>query len=400
MTGVVDLQSIDGGIDTGQNTTNRAKQFTSTITAGSVLIACVSSFETNPSNLDITDDKANVWTLIGSVYDGNSRGVGAWYCRANAGSIGAAPTITVDKGGIVCGVALSIYERGVDATTVLDVAPATATNVTTGPAEVALPSSNYDHSEVMCVLGIEQQAYVTCTPLTGFTDVISSTNTALGLQHRVQTRAFTANAVYTPGWTLSADSHWNVVAFILRGTTSAPTITGISTPTPSYQGSLTLTGVNFGAAQGGGGVSLGGAAQTVTSWADTSVTVTVARGSNAYGAALALSLTTGASASSNNFAGVTSLLPQAGWNFVTLGTPNPTSADRITALADLASGDQLAWDTKSSLVTVANDATFSADASVASFNVEAWTSGSGWGSAATQNLAAAAVTAGAIIINW
>ncbi len=399
MTGVVDLQSIDGGIDTAQNTTSRTKQFTANISANSVLIACFSSFNNNPGNLTVSDDKTNTWIQIGSVYDGNSRGCAAFYCRANGASVGAKPTVTLSKNGSSCGVALSIYERGVDATTVLDVAAVTATNVNSGPAQANLSSSNYDHSEVMCVIGVEQAAYVTCTPLTNYTDIVSNTNTTIALQHKVQTRAFTSNAAYTPGWTLNAASHWNVVAFILRGTTSAPTITGVSTPTPAYQGSLTVTGINFGATQGTGNVSIGGAVQTVTSWADTSIALTVARGTNAYGVAESTVVTINGGSNSNSFVGVTGFLPQSGWSYVTIGTPNGTSGFRVTAAADVASGDQLAWDNKGGLVTVYSDATFSADVSVASFNVEDWSTGNGWGTTGLQTMTTATGSS-PVIINW
>jgi hypothetical protein len=110
----------------------------------------------------------------------------------------------------------------------------------------------------------------------------------------------------------------------------------------------------------------------------------VARGANRYGVSLPLVLTDSDAASSNAWMG-TSLLPQSGWAFVNLGAL-ASSGSRITAVADLAPGDQLAYDTQSGRVVVNPDGTFVADQTVTSFSVEAWTSGSGWGTAGLQTI--------------
>ena len=127
----------------------------------------------------------------------------------------------------------------------------------------------------------------------------------------------------------------------------------------------------------------------------TSITVTVARGTNQYGTNLAVQVTNNSALASNT--STVQITPQSGWAFTNLGTPNATSTNRITAVADLVSGDQLAYDTKSGMVIVYSDATFSADSSVANFSVEAWSSGNGWGSAATQTLSAGAVVTARIV---
>jgi hypothetical protein len=71
---------------------------------------------------------------------------------------------------------------------------------------------------------------------------------------------------------------------------------------------------------------------------------------------------------------------------VNIGTPNATAANRITAVADLVFGDQLAYNTKSGTVVVLADGTFNATTTVNSFAVEAWTSPDGWGSTNVQTL--------------
>lgn len=162
----------------------------------------------------------------------------------------------------------------------------------------------------------------------------------------------------------------------------APTITSTSSATPANGSSLTITGTGFGATQGAGGVTIGGVAQAVTGWSDTSITVTVARGTNQYGAAVNVVVTDNASASSSPYA-LTSLQPQSGWSFVNVGTPNPAPDLRLSTSPDIVSGDQIAWDTKSALVTVAATGEVTADGAVYSFAFEVWSTGSGWG---TQGL--------------
>lgn len=55
-----------------------------------------------------------------------------------------------------------------------------------------------------------------------------------------------------------------------------PTITGISSASGLYGSSLTITGQNFGATQGSSRVVIRGTSQTVVSWSDTSITITLA----------------------------------------------------------------------------------------------------------------------------
>lgn len=166
---------------------------------------------------------------------------------------------------------------------------------------------------------------------------------------------------------------------------SGPTITSVSTGTPREGASLTITGTAFGASQGGGGVTINGVAQTVTSWSDTSVAVTVVLGTNKFGAAYNVILTDSSAVPSNTYAGITGLLPaNSGLSSVDIGTPNTTAAYRLTASADLASGDQLEYDNKGGEVAVATDGTFTAGPGVSSFSFRVWTSGSGYGQSATQ----------------
>ena len=83
-----------------------------------------------------------------------------------------------------------------------------------------------------------------------------------------------------------------VWAEIQRGA-SGPTLSTI--PENAYPGqSRTITGTGFGATKGTGGVTIGGDAQTVTAWADTSITFTTVLGGNSFGTDRTLVLTTDA----------------------------------------------------------------------------------------------------------
>jgi hypothetical protein len=116
------------------------------------------------------------------------------------------------------------------------------------------------------------------------------------------------------------DNHLGMMAFALTGTSTvtlyrgrdtgirnyrfevvswpsaAPTGLTITSVTPSSFDSgiagIVIAGSGFGASQGSSTVDIGGQAQTVTSWSDTSITFTSARGSNSMGAA-SLKLTRG-----------------------------------------------------------------------------------------------------------
>lgn len=221
----------------------------------------------------------------------------------------------------------------------------------------------------------------------GFTSLFVEQNTTahVGSQHSY--KEVSATGAQTGSWTWSsgAQTSWMAViaTFKLTGGGSTPAISSTSSASPANGGSLTITGTNFGASQGSGSVTIGGVTQTVTSWSDTSITVTVSRGTNKYGAALNVVVTDNSANSSSPYA-LTGLTPQADWSYVDIGTPNTTAANRITSVPDLASGDQVAYTTQGGQVVVANDGTFSVSTGVRSFDFEVWTSPDGWGGQATQ----------------
>lgn len=159
----------------------------------------------------------------------------------------------------------------------------------------------------------------------------------------------------------------------------------------------TLTATNAGSSTGT--VSLAGASQTVTSWSNTSIDFTVDRGTAKYGGVTIVATTAGATSSDSLVGAI--LEPISGGDYTDLADPLASSGTRITALPDLAGGDQLSYYgvTGGGVVTVGtagvlvnSDGTFSADSWVTGFYVEA-NDGTGWGTAAFQDVGAGSTSA-------
>lgn len=132
-------------------------------------------------------------------------------------------------------------------------------------------------------------------------------------------------------------------------------------------------------------VTIDGVTQTITSQSGTEIEITVNRGSIAYGVSVDLVVEDEIELTDD---APVSLLPQTGWDYVIVGTPNPDPDVRLTALPDLEVGDQVAWDTVGGDVDVYADLTWDADESVNAFQCEAWDAGdSTWGATATQIVA-------------
>lgn len=179
-----------------------------------------------------------------------------------------------------------------------------------------------------------------------------------------------------------------LLVFPTAGGGGTPTITSTSDDTPTDGSTLTLTVTNAEASQGTGGVTADGVGWTETSWADTSVAVTVALGDNKYGVNVPLVLTNDSGLSSDPYN--VQIQPASGKAYVNLSGTLATEGDRITAIPDLASGDQLEISNvvggTISDVTVNADASFSVVAGVTAFDVRV-NDDTGWSVAATQYVA-------------
>ena len=168
---------------------------------------------------------------------------------------------------------------------------------------------------------------------------------------------------------------------------AGPTITGGTANPVHLSTGNTITGTAFGASQtGSAALGIGGTGQTETAWADTSITYTADRGVNLNGVAVNAVVTDSAGVSGDPYA-LTGFQPPAGYEYVTLTSVNSTADYRITAVADLAIGNQLEWD--NALVTINADGTYVADPSVTQFYVRVGVTGDGWGALALQTVGSA-----------
>lgn len=166
---------------------------------------------------------------------------------------------------------------------------------------------------------------------------------------------------------------------------SSPAISATSSATPRRGDTVTVTGSNFGATQGTKDIRVGGVIQTPSAWADGSISFVLAADAVKCGVAVNVQIFDAGAASSNAFP-LTGILPQLGWSYVDVGTPNTTATLRLTFAADATAGDQSEWDNKGGLVTVASDLTFVFDPSLSSFQARLWTNPDGFGAPGTQLL--------------
>lgn len=171
-----------------------------------------------------------------------------------------------------------------------------------------------------------------------------------------------------------------------------PAITSVDNLSPLYQGSLTINFENGGASAGT--VTIGGVSQTVTTWTSLHAVITsVARGTNKYGVPLNVVVTSAIGSPSDPFA-LTQLLPQSGWGYTDLGPPISPSSEGFTASPPIVSSDQAAYDTRVAKVLMYPDGSARVDPALLSggtgtWEVEAWTSGSGWGAQGLQSISEA-----------
>jgi hypothetical protein len=138
--------------------------------------------------------------------------------------------------------------------------------------------------------------------------------------------------------------------------TGSPTFQTV--PATVYPSESIVLGVTAaGATQGTGGVTIGGVAQTVTAWSDTSITITCVLGVNSYGAATALVLTTGAAQTAT-----TSILIVANtagaFGYVEMSNPNTTDTSSVAfnTTPTVVTGDQFEWEDFNALGNLVIDA--------------------------------------------
>lgn len=243
-------------------------------------------------------------------------------------------------------------------------------------------------------LGLNNGAALTITPPSGFAAVTD--NGAAGAADEVNAMAddlVSSGTTQAAAWTFTAmdGASYNAqtaALVVYKEATGGPNVSSTSSSAPLEGSTLTIEGTGFGASQGDSYAIVAGSVASVTAWSDTSVSVTVPPATlNKYAAPVTVQIVAGTP--SNAFTLTGGVLPPAGWDYIDVGTPHPNPVLRIRAFDDIASGDQLAWDTLSDQVEVYADGTWSAAATLltGAFGVKAWAStGGGWGAIGLQSL--------------
>lgn len=362
-------------------------------TSAGNLVGCAFFF--NGTISTVIDNLAQSYTpTIAVTEGGGGSNQSALYYFPN--SAAGVTLITVTFTGSVPGIIFGFEESGVAASSPVDSTPVGQGQSIAGWTSTAMATTSSANDVLYGFAGGGTSNADTCAAGTGWTAVtgtgITSGTRGNTVDHSIgflERRAVSATGAYDASgtWGSVQKTASLIVAFKPSSAPGTPQITGVSNVSPSNGSSLTITGLIFGGLQGAGSVSLGGTAQTVTSWSATSIVITVARGVNQYGVALNIVVTDNSSVASNAFP-ITSIIPQAGWSYIDLTTQNADSTKRLTASAVLVSGDQIAYDNKSGLVTVLPDGTFYSTVTVPSFNCEGWTGGAGggWGATALQTI--------------
>lgn len=388
--------------NTGSTFTTRAAVATVAVAANDTIIVLVPYRISGGTTVTVTDSLGNTYTEIaGALYAGgaseNHSNYRAFY--SNVTSTGT-PTVTATFASATsfCGVFASSWSGGsltpyqaVSTPRKQAGAPATTDGVVSNNVTVATPPA--------LVLGLANAFTAgggsTLTAGTGYTSM--QTGLSGGGSHIVRTeyKRVTASGAQASSWTANFGGvDIGTVTIIFSELNTAPTIQGGTANPVHLSTGNTLTGVNFGASQGTGSVAIGGQAQTVTAWSDTSITYTANRGVNLNGVAVNAVVTINGGTASDPYA-LTGFQPPAGWTSVTLTSVWPTAAERLQSAADLAIGNQVEWD----------DATVEVDATGVpiwppgtpdgyTFNFRVGVTTDGWGATEVATLNPASASSG------
>lgn len=342
----------------------------------------------------IVDSKSNSYTQIASKQDtNNGRWIYLYECLNGTG--GSSHTATLNAGDN--GFAIALVEvTGSDTT---DPSETPTTDYNTGDATMNCSVTTGADNELVLTAGFVTSAGNAIVLNGGFTGIDSGTSAYVGGATAYKSVA-SASTAADPAWTQNGGGAFeglSITVALKDGAPPGPAITdaGDENYTPGETG-ITITGTAFGASQGAGKVWLSPTndvndalrvQQTVTAWADTSITITTAQGNCRYGATLYLFVVDNAAAASNGHA--VTLSPVTGKSYVNLASVHSPSSERLTSSPDLEIGDQIEVSTiqGTGTVTVADDATWQADIGVTSFNFRVWDNTDGtWGAAATQTI--------------
>jgi len=389
---------------TGSTFTTRTASGSSALSVGDLIVVVVPYRIVGGTSITVTDSLGNTYTetTTNPQYElvaDSGKSARFFYCSVtNAGT----PTITATAGS-ACrdfGVFACAYS-GMATSSQLQVTAAYNRQAGVGTGTDAMTSNSATIVAPPCLVigwgfNISNSNGTRDNAGTGFTSRLTG-QSSNGLTDicRFEDKRATVSGATTATWTATQAGDDQVTCILCFSELNTdPTIQGGTANPVHLSTGNTITGVSFGASQGAGTLVIGGQAQTVTAWSDTSITYTANRGVNLDDVAVNAVVTNNAGTPSGAYA-LTGFHQPSGYYFVTLTSVNATASYRITAAGDIAAGNQLEWD--NSLVTIYADGSFVADPTVTSFNVRAGVTTDGWGSLAAQTLASAGAALSSVV---
>jgi hypothetical protein len=355
------------------------------VTAGHVLLITVCTSSAAYYSVPFTDNKGNTYTLINGGYT-DPVGIAFFVCTV---ATGGDLVLTFQKQGATCYVGIIAREvSGLD-TGLYDGAPVFRTATDAAP-ELVMTENSVPNDLLVCDY-ISFAPVTFGTPVAGWSQVESGTFGGGGIQ-MAGLEQF-PNALnedgFTAGWqslTNSFTRRYYMGAIALIGVPVTPTVQGFSTPTPQNGGNLTVHGVYFGA-PAGQALLIGDVTASITSWSDTDIECVCRLGKNQYLVPLKVQVITAAGVKSNRRP-LTAMLPPTGRICVNVVEPYAIADQRLQAVTDAATGDQVEVD---DVIDLQEDLRFSwTTATQASARL--WSPGLGWGPWGVQSFSAGTVT--------
>ena len=253
------------------------------------------------TSLSITTGAVGATVVITGTNFGSSQGSGTVKFNGTAATVtswsAASITVTVPSGATTGNVV--VYASGVNSNgssfTVVSAPSITSLSITSGAvgAAVTITGTNFGSSQ--------GSSTVTFNGTTATVTSWSATTIAV----TVPTGATTGHVVVFASGVNSNGSNFTVVA--------APSLSSLSITSGMVGEVVTLTGANFGTAQGSGAVKFNGTVATATSWGATSIVVTVPSGATTGSVVVVTS-----GVASNGIAFTVTLIPTA-WTDADVG---------------------------------------------------------------------------------
>jgi hypothetical protein len=287
---------IAGGVDANGNTLTSAELYQpSTLTPAGLV-----SISLSPQNPTIAVGAGQQFTAAGTFSDNSTQTLASVTWNSSATSVATVSNDAGNRGeawGVESGtVTVSACAGSICGSTILVV----GTGVTPVPSITSLSPTYGQAGTVVTINGTNFGTMAETVTFNGIPASIVSWS-AGSIQTQVPAGATTGSVVVTVNGMASNGVLFTVVV--------PPSITGIS-PTSGPVGTVvTITGTNFGAAQGSSTVTFNWAAATATQWSDTAITVAVPP-----------------NATTGNVVATVYGLPSNGVTFIVVGAPGFTAS--------------------------------------------------------------------------